>query len=242
MRIIAETHCHTVACDHAYSTITENAREAARLGIPFLCITEHGSAMPDAPHEWFFLNLCEVLPERIEGTIVLRGAEVNIMDYDGRLDIPDRLLHRLDWVIASYHTACLEPTTVQEHTRGWLAVAENPLVDVIGHCGDGRYPFDHEVVVQAFAKHNKIVEINAHSFEARPGSTENCRAIAMLCKKHGVRIVCSSDAHYHGSIGKAERALPMLREIGFPEELIVNADYDRFLEVARACSGRMLTE
>ena len=47
MKIIAETHSHTVACSHAYSTITENARAAAQKGLHFLCVTEHGPAMKD---------------------------------------------------------------------------------------------------------------------------------------------------------------------------------------------------
>ena len=41
MQIIAETHSHTVACDHAFSTLYENVRYAARSGIRFLCVTEH---------------------------------------------------------------------------------------------------------------------------------------------------------------------------------------------------------
>jgi hypothetical protein len=34
----------------------------------------------------------------------------------------------------------------------------------------------------------------------------------------------------------------MLEEIDFPEELILNADYDRFLNMARKISGRELTD
>lgn len=240
MPIIAETHSHTIACSHAYSTIWENARAAAAKGLKFLCVTEHGPKMLDGPHRWFFGNMPDTVPDLLEGVVILKGAESNIMDYDGQLDISEEHLHKLDWVIASYHTVCCEPVSEQEHTRGWLAIAENPNVDVIGHCGDGRYPFDHETVIQAFARHQKIVEINAHSFECRPGSTENCRAIALLCKKYGVRVVCSSDAHFFTHIGEVQASLDMLHEIDFPEELILNNDYDRFLTVARALSGRSL--
>lgn len=48
MQIIAETHSHTVACDHAFSTIYENVQYAARSGIRFLCVTEHCPAMEGA--------------------------------------------------------------------------------------------------------------------------------------------------------------------------------------------------
>ena len=51
MPIVAETHCHTNACGHAYSTLYENVRAAAALGLRFLCITEHAPAMVDGPKE-----------------------------------------------------------------------------------------------------------------------------------------------------------------------------------------------
>ena len=111
---------------------------------------------------------------------------------------------------------------------------------MIGHCGDDRYDFDYEPAIQAFAEHQKIVEINAHSFHSRPGSKENCRQIALLCKKYGVRVVCSSDAHFFTDIGNAGEALEMLMEIDYPKEWILNTDYERFLAVAREKSGRKL--
>lgn len=240
MSIIAETHSHTIACNHAYSTLLENVHAAAQRGIRFLCVTDHGPQMLDGPHEWFFRNLPKTVPDILDGVVVLKGAEANILDYEGRLDICDKDLGNLDWVIASYHTVCCDPDTEEAHTMGWIKIAENPLVDVIGHCGDARYPFDVETVVKAFAGHGKIVEINAHSFSCRPGSPENCRKIALCCKKYGVPVVCSSDAHFATQIGNVRASLEMLREIDFPEELILNLDYDRFLDVAQAKSGRQL--
>ena len=48
MNIIADTHTHTLACDHAYSTISENAAAAAGKGLRFLAMTEHTPQMPPA--------------------------------------------------------------------------------------------------------------------------------------------------------------------------------------------------
>ena len=50
----------------------------------------------------------------------------------------------------------------------------------------------------------------------------------------------NSDCHFAPNIGKVEPAVEMLEEIDFPEKLIVNADYDRFLSLARQKSGRQL--
>ena len=153
-------------------------------------------------------------------------------------DISDERLSKLDWVIASCHVDCIQPSTVEDHTNAYLQVAKNPHVDVIGHCGDDRYRFDYERVIPEFGRQGKIVEINNHSFAIRPGSAENCREIALLCKKHGVRVVVNTDAHFAMEIGQVLQALEMLESIDFPEELVVNADFDRFLALIRENSGR----
>lgn len=232
MNLIADTHTHTLACDHAYSTIAENAAAAAGKGLRFLCVTEHAPRMAGAPSFLHFRNLW-ALPDEMNGVVLLKGAEMNILDTKGSLDLGDAILEDLDWVIASLHIPTFAPASRREHTAAWMAVAENPLVDVIGHCGDGRYPFDEDIVLPAFARCQKIVEINNHSFGVREGSRENCTRIAKRCAELGIPVVVSSDAHYCERVGSFGEAVSMLESIGFPEELILNADCTRFLEAAR---------
>ena len=242
MKIIADTHTHTVASGHAYSTITENARAARERGLRFLCMTDHAPKLLGAPTEVFFGAMMNILPPEIEGVHILRGVEVNILDREGNLDLKPRILAGLEWVIASMHNIVYEPEDVAAHTRAWLAVAENPDVDVMGHMGDGQFAFEHDEVIRACARNGKIVEINNHSFEARRGSAENCRDIARLCMKYGVPVVVSTDAHFTNAVGHFEHSLAMMEEIGFPEEMILNADFGRFAKVAAEKSGRVFTE
>ena len=239
--IIADTHTHTLSSGHAFSTLAENAAAAAEKGIKILAHTEHAPALIGGPSHLYFKAL-RLLPRYLHGVMILRGAEVNILDYDGTLDLHEDILKTIEWAIASYHPPLLGPSTVGEATRGWMAVAQNPHIDVIGHCGAGRYPFEHRPVIEAFAQCGKIVEINNNSFLERPGSPENCRTIAALCAEYNVPVVLSSDAHFAGDIGRVDTAAKALEEIGFPQELILNTDYDRFLEVARKTSGKTLTD
>ena len=51
--------------------------------------------------------------------------------------------------------------------------------------------------------------------------------------KYGVPVVVSSDAHFAGCVGSFSHALAMLESIHFPEELILNADEERFAQVLR---------
>lgn len=63
MKIIADTHAHTLASGHAYSTIREMAAAAADQGMQVLALTEHAPEMPGTCGLFYFQNL-RVIPGR----------------------------------------------------------------------------------------------------------------------------------------------------------------------------------
>lgn len=228
IRTVADMHCHTIASTHAYSTVKEMINAAHDRGLYALAITDHGRAMPGAPGTYYFENL-HTIPNVYNGVRVIKGIEANIIDFNGTLDASDELLNELDWVVASIHG----PTVSGERgpdacTNAWLKIAENPLVDVIGHCGTVGFEFDYDKVIPVFAKKGKLVEINSGSFRFRPKSIPNCRTIAKLCAKYGARVILNSDAHFENTVGDHSAAIALLEEIDFPKELIVNADLQTF--------------
>ena len=64
-QIAADLHTHTLVSNHAFNTITEMATKAAAMGYKAIAITDHGCAMPDSPHIWYFNNLIR-LPDVLE--------------------------------------------------------------------------------------------------------------------------------------------------------------------------------
>ncbi len=56
MELKVDTHTHTNASGHAYSTLIENAKSAKENGLDMFCTTDHAESMPGAPHYWFFSN------------------------------------------------------------------------------------------------------------------------------------------------------------------------------------------
>lgn len=241
MKFIADTHCHTVASSHAYNTVDENAAYAAKIGLKALAITDHAPAMSDGAHLWHFHNL-HVLPRKIDGVFILRGAEVNILDFDGSVDLDSGTLRSLEWVIASFHRPVCGPATREQHTQAYIKVAQNPGITVIGHCGTAIYDFDHERAVRAFKEYGKIVEINEGSTRVRKDSWTNCVDIARLCKKYEVPVVVNSDAHYKTNIGDFCKSVQMLEELEFPEHLVLNADETRFFDTIKKVCGINLGE
>lgn len=226
MKLTVDTHTHTIASGHAYSTVQEIAREAANNGIGMFAVTDHGPSLPDAPHLWHIGNLKELPPE-IYGVRVLKGAEANIIDYSGGIDIPVEYLKRLDFVIASYHDVCIKPSTVEDHTNAMVNVLKNPYVDAVAHPGNPQFQVDIVEVVAAAREYNKMIEINNHSFEVRAGSERNCKEFALKCKQYGVRIVCGSDAHISFNVGKFDKVASLLDEVGMPEELVLNTSVEK---------------
>lgn len=241
MKIIADTHVHTIASEHAFSTVLENHAAAKKKGLRFLAVTDHTGKMPGAPTDTYFLCLKKTLPEEYDGVYFLRGCEVNVLDEHGTLDLPDALLDHLEWVIASVHWLLMPPMNVEKNTKMWLNVAKNPRVDVIGHCADADYPFDCERVIAEFASNGKIVEINASRCPPQGRDEAYWIEVVRFCAKYRVPLVLSSDAHFAGDVGNVENALRILREVQVPQELILNADASRFAKKLSEMTGKIYT-
>ena len=231
MQLIADLHTHTLCASHAFNTLTEMTAAAHEMGLAALALTDHAPAMPDAPHIWHFANL-SALPRRQNGVAVLYGAEVNVMDTKGGLDLPQTMLAGMDWVVASIHSPCMPGVlTCKEATRLWLAVAENPYVDCIGHSEQENYRYDYELVTKAFAKNHKVVELNGNSFNVRRDGIPNMRALLRACLANGCHISVDSDAHSTHQLQHGLTALyAMLEEMQFPQELIVNATRENLVQ------------
>ncbi|MBQ8002958.1 MAG: phosphatase [Clostridia bacterium] len=230
IKIKVDTHTHTNVSAHAFSTLEENLAAAAKIGLEGIAMTNHGPDLGDGA-VWFHFKSARHLPRWINGVRLFPGAEVDIMDTDGRLDIEDKYLKDLEIVIASFHTPCFkENSPACDVTKAWLNVMENENVDILGHMGDGRYMCDYEAVVKKAKEKGKIIEINNHSFKVRAGSRENCRTIAQLCKKYSVPVVLSTDAHFSAEVGVVPNSIALLEDINFPEELILNTSLKKLCD------------
>ena len=220
MKLVVDTHTHTLSSGHSYSTLRENAIEAGLNGIEAIAMTDHGPSLLGASTLMHFWNL-KVIPEFMHGVRIIKGAEANIVDYAGGLDIPNELLAMLEFVNASFHDITITPGTVEEHTEGMISVLKNPFVDAVAHPGNPIFQVDIDRVVRTAAEYNKLIEINNSSFKVRKGCEANCMEFVEKCKKFGVRITCGSDAHICYDIGKFDNILHILKEAEMPEELVI---------------------
>ena len=224
METLIDLHNHTVASGHAYSTMEEMISRAGKKKIRVLGISDHAPALPGSANIFHFGNLF-VVPGEIDGIILLKGVEANIMDFEGNTDMPPRFLKRLDYAIASLHPPCIEPGTREENTGAILGAMKNPYVKIIGHPDDSRYPMDYEAIVQASKLYNVALEINNTSLRPdsyRQGVHENAATILNLCKKYGVKVIFGSDSHVSYDIGNFSNCIQIAKKTNLPDELVIN--------------------
>lgn len=234
MYIEVDSHTHTVASGHAYSTLTENVMAAAARGIKLLAITDHGPGMPGAPHFWFFKNM-RVIPRIMQGVGVLRGVESNIINFKGEIDIDTDLQQQLDIVLASFHEPIITPATRTIHTNGVVKAMASGAIDIFAHGGNPVFPIDVEEVAKAAAYYKVLVEINNSSFTtSRPGSEKNCAALAEAVGRHDGCLTFGSDAHIASKVGVFDECVAFVETIGFPKERILNYSGRSFLDFLKA--------
>ncbi len=239
MKIEVDTHCHTIASGHAYSTIVENAKAASEKGLKMIAITDHGPAMPGTFHEAYF-GYMKVIPRKIEGVYVLRGIEANIIDHNGTLDISEKYLKRLDIVLAGFHRPCYMGGSVEQNTYAAIEAMKNPYVDILVHPGNPEFPMDFERVVQAAKEYNVHIEINNSSFIiTRKGSVQNCILIAKKAAEIGVKIAVGSDAHMCFDIGNFDKSLEVIADAGISEDNVLNTSPGKVISFLRSKGRRV---
>ena len=231
-KILIDVHTHTVASGHAYSSLQEMVKAAADKGLQVLGITEHGPSIPGTCPLLYFRNMF-VVPRQMYGVRLLMGCEVNILDTNGSLDLSDDYLDRLDIAIAGIHGNCWKGGDKNQNTEGMLSVINNPKIHVISHPGDGTVEMDFEQLVLASKESHTLLEINNHSLAPQRKKTVaiiNSLEILRLCKKHDVPLILSSDAHISFQIADYSRIMPLVEEVGFPDELIMNYWPEQFFQ------------
>lgn len=196
--IVADLHMHTTYSDGKRS-IREMAEAAAERGRRYIVITDHSqySAVANGLTPERLLQQQEEvhrinaeMGDRIE---VLHGVEMDIRA-DGSLDLPDEVLKKLDFVIASLHMSLRQDR--DQITRRLLNAIQNPHVHLIGHPRAQQIPerepvdADMDAVFTAAKEHGTALEINANPIRLDLEAQYARRAVEM-----GILLAINTDAH-----------------------------------------------
>jgi DNA polymerase (family 10) len=240
--IRGDLHMHTTATD-GEATLGDMVRAAVDRGLAYIAITDHGQRVTMARgldrkrllEQWDEIDaLNESLAEDGRPPIVvLKGIEVDMLEKGG-LDLPDEVLARADWVVASLHYG--QNQSRERITARIVEAIENPHVSVIGH-PTGRlinkrpaYDVDIEAVIAAAARTGTFLEINAN-----PWRLDLDDRHAAAAKNAGVKLVISTDAHSTRGLDVMRCGILQARRAGLEAKDIVNT---RTLAQVRKLQGK----
>ena len=231
---VCDMHTHSIASGHGTSsTIADMAKAAAAKGIQVIGITDHGPATMAAGTASYFRSLAHA-PRIRAGIRVCYGAEVNIVDFSGNIDLSDEVLDGLDYAIASIHHPNLKPGSITANTLAYTQAMKHSRVRIIGHPDDTRYPLDYELLADAAKEYGVVLEVNNSSLSPdgyRGDTRPNYRKMLSACRKRSLPVIMASDSHGPAHIGDFTYALRMLREMDYPEELILNGHPEKIREI-----------
>ena len=230
MKFDVDTHTHTYASGHAYSTLIENSRLAKENSLKMFCTTDHSESMPGAPNAWFFSNQ-KILPRFLCDVAVIRGVEANILNVNGDIDLPLEVDGDLDWIIASLHEYVFNPADKATHTQALINTIKSGRIDALGHLGNPNFDFDFRAVIECAKKHNVAIEINNTSLtgNSRAGSVDRCYEIASIAREIGAYITTGTDAHFCQYIGQLELVSELLDSVKMPAQQVITHTTKQFL-------------
>jgi len=225
MRLTADYHTHTVF-SHASGSVEDNVQAAIGAGLRTVGIADHSIA-----HALYGIKKRRLgdyvadinrAKRKYESQIEVRcGIELNLIGLDGSVDMPEG--YDFDLVILGYHKAaiCKNFATAwqfftgadkQKITSSYVKAIQKGNIDIVAHPGYG-VPVDYVQIAKACSDYGTWFEINNKHADL----TEQDINI-------DTKFVLSSDAHAAQNVGRAERALALVKSAGIDISRIVNVE------------------
>lgn len=234
MQILADYHTHTVY-SHGKGTIEDNVKVAISKGIKTIGISDHGYK-----HISFGVKINDIYKMREEidnlnmkydNIKILLGMECNILDDNGNIDINDKIIDSLDYVMAGYHFGST-PTSLRSmlnHCNNYIIKSEKSKeyntkalinamkkndIFIITHPGDKGDIYIEEVAKIAKETDTKLEINSSHGFL-------NVNQLKEI-KNMGNKFIIGSDAHIPENVGNFELAMKIAKEANLDLSLIEN--------------------
>src|SRR5579885_3278923 len=201
--IRGDLHVHSNWTD-GKAPIPEMAAAAKERGYEYIAITDHSQrvAMARGLNPERLLRQIDEIEKfngKAAGIKLLKGIEVDILS-DGRLDLPDEVLARLDIVVASIHYNFDLPR--KEQTERIIKAMDNRHVSIIGHPTGrligSREPYDIDLDRIIAAAHERGCQLEINAQPERLDLADGC---AHAAKSVGVKLAISTDAHAPAHFG-----------------------------------------
>lgn len=231
--IKGDLQMHSDWSDGAH-TIKEMAETARDLGLEYIAITDHTGELRIAggmDERTILRQTAEIdkIDKALKGIKILKGVEVNIRR-DGTLDISDKVLAKLDIVLASVHSNF--KMSREEMTERICRAMANPNVDIVAHPTArviqrrAGYEVDFEKLLECAKRTGTVLEINAYPDRLDLNDVHIKKAV-----QAGVKLSIGTDSHSKTQLHNIELGTAQARRGWAEKKDIINTmSYDELIK------------
>ncbi len=204
------------------SSLKEMVNKCHDMGYDYMVITDHsesrkisgGMDKKKIKKQW---KEIDKIKKKIK---VLKGAEVDILK-NGKLDYPDKILKKLDFVAVSIHSNFKQ--SKKKMTERITKAFQNKYVNMFAH-PTGRligkregYDFDFEKICEAAEENNVILEINSN-----PQRLDLNDSNIFKAKKYNIKFAINTDSHSTSNLSFIQYGVGQARRGWLTKRDVVN--------------------
>jgi len=219
-------------------TIEQMAEAARKLGQEYIAITDHTGELRiaggmDEPTILKYIIEIEKIDKSLSGIRILKGVEVNIRK-DGTLDVSDKVLAKMDIVLASVHSNF--KMSRLDMTERICRAMQNPHVDIIAHPTArviqrrSGYEVDFEKLLACAKRTGTVLEINSYPDRLDLNDVHIKKAV-----QAGVKLSIGTDSHSKTQLRNIELGIAQARRGWAGRKDIINTlDYSELINFLKS--------
>ncbi|NIM27525.1 MAG: DNA polymerase/3'-5' exonuclease PolX [Gammaproteobacteria bacterium] len=223
-QIRGDLHCHTSASGGQMS-LRALAMEARKRDYEYVAVTDHTTRAAvahglDVRRLERQIAAIDRLNDELEGIVLLKGAEVDILE-DGSLDLPDDVLESLDIVVGAIHEGFA--LARRRQTERILRAMDHRCFNILAH-PTGRllgerepYDLDLERVMEGARDRGCFLELNA-----QPARLDLSDTYCKLARESGVKLAVSADARRKADMELMELGISQARRGWLERSDVIN--------------------
>lgn len=222
--IRGDLQMHTTESDGKYS-LAEMAEAGQKMGYDYIAVTDHtsyigvtqGLGEEDVDN---YIKKIDAFNKDHEGITVLKGLEVDI-HRDGHLDLPDKVLKKLDIVLGSVHSHF--NLSEAEQTERIIRAMDNPYLNVLAHPTTRRIGSREPIALDLEKIMKKALDVGCFlEINASPERLDLWDQYIRLAGDLGLKLAISTDAHRKSSLSNMKYGVYQARRGWAEKSLILN--------------------
>ena len=226
-------HIHSVNSGHAYANYYQIVEYARKNNMKMIAITDHGPSM-NGTLGWLHFVMGHRQP-KFDDIKVLWGVELNVIDSEGIVDLPDKILKKLDIVILGFHKGDCPYVDLgyEKNTEAFLKALENPYIQIISHPTNHQFHCDWRKIAEVALEKGILLEFNLSWFRKFLSNEEKkneFKELVQMVRSKGAKMIVNGDSHFLHEIGDDSALREHWDFLEMSDDIILNNNIEELKE------------